>query len=627
MYGGRATRSPSPANGRARSRSRSVVRRGKASSGMRAHDEHGNMIDDVPVTNFITSMDTLPTDEWRARTLAFESLIESLPKPNEPVAINASITPWFKSHTTVRRLFKPLSELLLDARSTVAKHTCQHLAFLVRSIRSLNPPFSDTCKYLLKDLLPSVLALHSQTVKVIKGYAFEMMNIIIPLCRFKSGLPVMLERLRKDKSRDVREACIKYLRLIIRHWAKEIEPAPQSIGGDEDSGVDTQMKQQQQEYLTPSICLHIGNGFARALMDQSQSVRLEARNAFEIFRYKYPEIWNQIVQKKDGILNKDKRLKKSIMNAAIKADAEGRSDLSNYYPSYDEGDDYDAKSIHSNESKTSWHSKESFASKTTSRSGYRDSNPRRSTSRSRPRTGGARSTASRPNGMNGLPKPAPPASSSGNNLPRYSRNGSGRGTRQSTQPGPRKPINDLVEPSPPKLSLSNINSNDSSIPTNPSLSQSASDAENKESVPFVPTNSSDGSDLGKEFRNGQNGQAGYATEVITPSTSSVSDQSTTNPKPNENYKVANQLLSAHKSYIDELMESLRTEMNTVREFEAALMQSKSATAVEGPHGPLYGPSDDDVLKYFETVYGFLEKGTVNGTKLRESLERVSRTQS
>lgn len=563
---GRAARSPSPAQGRARSRSRSALR----NTSMKIHDEHGNMIDDGVVTNFISSIDSLPTEEWRARTMAFESLIESLPKPNDPPTyIGSGITPWYKSHAAVRRLLSPISSLLLDARSTVAKHTCQHLAFLVGRIKVLNPPNSDTCKYLLKDLLPTILALHSQTVKVIRGYASEMMNIVIPLCRFKSGLPVLLERLRKDKARDVREACVKYLKLVIRHWARD-------IGDQVTASSEVDENNQKQEYLTPSICLHIGNGLARALMDPAQSVRMEARNSFEIFRFKYPDIWNDIVQKKDGILSKDKRLKKSILNAAIKADAEGRSDLSNYYPSYDEGEDYDGKSIHSSGSKASWHSRESFTSS-------RGPGPKRSNSASRQRSAGS--------GLSAPPKRNPiNGAATGNNLPPHSR---------STR------INNSYHSSNVQVSKSSTSTN---VSGNDNAPKSPSALSDDAQSPI---------DFTKESRN--------------PSSAIGNDSSRSSPgsdlhnengaKPNENYNVANQLLAAHKSYIDELMESLRTEMNTVREFEAMLVQSKSSITADG----YFGPSEDEVLKYFETVYGFLEKGTGNGNKLREAMENVSRT--
>ena len=209
MFRGRTNNPVSPGLHRTRSRSRSTTRKtphtgAMVNSGMKTHDEHGNMIDDQAITVFISAIDTLPADEWRARTMAFEALVESLPAQDSN-PLTGGITPWYKSNTTLRRLVTPVRELLLDARSTVNKHTAQHLAYLVQRIAQINPPQTDMCKYLLKDLLPTVLTLHGQTVKVIRAYTLEMMTIIIPICRFKSGLPILLEKLRKDKSRDVRE--------------------------------------------------------------------------------------------------------------------------------------------------------------------------------------------------------------------------------------------------------------------------------------------------------------------------------------------------------------------------------------------------------------------------------------
>lgn len=94
-------------------------------------------------------------------------------------------------------------------------------------------------------------------------------------------------------------------------------------------------------------------------------------------------------------------------------------------------------------------------------------------------------------------------------------------------------------------------------------------------------------------------------------------------RPGVNYLVSNQLLSAHKTYIDELMESLRTEMNTIRDFEALLVKAQNnpdeATGV-------YGPSEDDVLGYYESVYSYLYRGSENSTRLRHELERIGRTE-
>lgn len=507
--------------GRPRSRSGSSVRRG-SSSNLRTHDESGNMIDDEPIESFISALDSLAKDEWRGRTLAFETLISHLPENGEPSKHSqaSGILPWYKSYTALRRLSHPISSLLLNPRSTVVKHTTQHLAFLVQRVKDANAPGSDMCKYLLKDLLTPVMSMHAQTVNVIRTYAMEMMTTIIRLCRFKSGLPVLLERLRKDKAREVREACVIYLNLIVKHWS--------------DNGSEGH------PYLTSNICTHIGNGLARAMTDPAQSVRTEAKKAFEIFRRNYPELWSEIVHKPDGILSKDARLKKSIVNLAMKADKEGVTHIGE-----DDGDDRSWGSKGSKSSINSWTSNSSFVSRTSksSRPGYRATNGRsngsvRSNSRMKSRSGGD----------NILPP------------------GSSRS----------KPFGSITSP--------DRGASRKSMPTKPKMS-----VQRGRSVGSASTLSS-GNVLGDK-------------------------------KPNENYVVANQLLAAHKTYIDDLMEGLRGEMNTVRDFETLLVKSLNAPNDDGT----YGPSEDDVLKYYEAVYAYLDKGNENAMKLRSEMEKISKS--
>jgi hypothetical protein len=526
---------------RSRSRSRSISRIGSTgASGLRTHDDNGNIIDDGPIDTFISSLDSLPDEEWQARTLAFEILLETLPADRSSIPGNNNVIPWYQSYTALRRLAKPIGSLLLNARSSVVKHTTHHLTYLVQKVKDLNAPNADSCKYLLKDLLPAVLALHAQTVKTIRAYTFDMMCMVIPLCRFKSGLPILLERLRKDKSRDVREACIKYLRLIVKYWS------PSSDGN---------------EYLTENICQHIGNGIARGLLDPAQDIRKEARNAFDLFRLKYPKIWNEIVQKKDGILSKDQRLKKSIMNAAIRADAEGSNYDDEYNPSYDEGNDLDTMTVGSGGSKTSinsWNSKSSFRSKSSiggsTKLGYRaiQAQAERSSSRPRQVQGG---------GIRGPPVRMPAANQG---------RASSKGASPSTSPFGNAAL------SPPR----------------------------SDKKPLSRPKSSD------EYDNS------------SKSTVRTDAPSVQRRQPSENYNIANQLLSAHKSYIDELMEALRVEMNTVRNFESLLVQSQNNPKADGS----YGPSEDDVLRYFEAVYSYLDKSASNNAHLRREMERISKSE-
>lgn len=574
----------------ARSRSRSISRTTMIGSPSRnhskAHDDNGNVVDDEAIQTFISTLDSLPKDEWRARTLAFETLIGSLPastggnttssspSSSPPGRFVGGIMPWYCSYTALRRLANPISSLLLNPRSSVVKHSTQHLAYFVQRVRDANPPGTDMCKYLLKDLLAPVLAMHGQTVNVIRIYALEMMTIIIPLCRFKSGLPVLLERLRKDKSRDVREACVKYLRLIIRYWS--------------ENGDDSSASSGQEPYLTANICTHIGNGLARALMDPAQTVRSEARVAFELFRYHYPEIWNEIVQKPNGILSKDARLKKSIMNAAMRGEsgngggAGGTSvgggnqdDEYSYNPSLDDGDDYDIKTLGSGGSRTSlnsWNSSSSFVSKNSSKPGYR------ATVRNLNHNNRSKVLATRPAASNSL----------------RTANSSNINHNNGTLPPASKRV-------PPTSHATT---------TAATLTKSPATRSAQRALPKSPP-------LGSTSRT-------VSTDAATSNTSMTGSSvpsTLLERKPNENYLVSNQLLAAHKQYIDDLMEDLRSEMNTIREFETLLVKSQNHPRDDGT----YGPSEDDILKYYEAVYAYLDKGSENCIKLRKEMERISKS--
>ena len=81
------------------------------------------------------------------------------------------------------------------------------------------PPFVG--RLLFKDLLPSILQLSSQTVKVIRTYGVNMTLTIIPHCRVKSALVILLERMKSDKNRNVREDCARYLRCVLETWPIE----------------------------------------------------------------------------------------------------------------------------------------------------------------------------------------------------------------------------------------------------------------------------------------------------------------------------------------------------------------------------------------------------------------------
>jgi len=477
--------------------------------------------------------------------------------------------------------------------------------------------------------------------------------MIIPCCRFKSGLPVFLERLRKDKSRDVREACISYLKLILKYWTKDVQQQQNQLSDNNNSSSSEQQpKRRKEDYLTKSICIHVGNGIARGLMDSSQSVRTEARTAFEYFRLKYPVLWNQIVQKQDGILSKDSRLKKSILNAAIKADArgDGGGEDDEWHSSNSFEDDYDANSIVSEKSKesmNSWNSYGSFASKNSSKVGaYHHNNHKRSASVGRNRTG-IRSGASRlPNnnnhhngGANGSQKLPP------------KRINKTKSTESEEEP---EDVNALTTTQPPVVVTSDesgedehsnkesstraLDNGNNNLPTSPRSQVSSEDEHGR---PTLTNHRQSSLLLFERLKGGENNEntaedpnAGGAPSTATSATSSLTLSDGTSITKNENLIVANQLLAAHKIYIDELMENLRAEMNVVRDFEGLVTKAKKEAMaalgggeVSSPIDGKKSPTEEEVLNYYETVYGFLNKSSENGNKLSKAMDRISRSEN
>jgi hypothetical protein len=66
-------------------------------------------------------------DEWNKRIKALIELVKDIPDGS---AYSAQGSTWFNTPAMLRHLALPLSELLKDARSTVVKRTCEHLAKL-----------------------------------------------------------------------------------------------------------------------------------------------------------------------------------------------------------------------------------------------------------------------------------------------------------------------------------------------------------------------------------------------------------------------------------------------------------------------------------------------------------------
>ncbi len=257
--------------------------------------------------------------------------------------VNA-VVPWYRSSRSVRKLASPLKNLILDARSAVVKEATELIGTLM--IVKLQPlpaaveaiggdgeggdnkvgsddgdalktpskpkhndqtPPAFVGRLLFKDLIVPILQLSAQTVKVIRSYGVSMMLDIMPHCRVKSSLVILLEKMRSDKNRNVREDCARYLRCVLETWPWDDESS-------QDIMITTSRKE---ERLSMDSARQVGNGLGRALSDPAQPVRNEAKRGFQVLFQRFRSVWNEVMRA--GVI-RDVRLRKTLLEAAAKSD-------------------------------------------------------------------------------------------------------------------------------------------------------------------------------------------------------------------------------------------------------------------------------------------------------------------
>lgn len=321
----------------------------------------GPPVDESDLTSFVHSLYALPVEEWRKRIDALKHLVDSIPDysttpldendvgPMTPSSQPRSrsnngnrtqITiPWYRSSKSLRRLALPLKNLLLDARSAVVKEATELIATLMMvklqshpSLAVVNgevnakdegletisggsnmmqqpPPAAFVGRLLFKDLLPSIIDLSKQTVKLIRSYGANMTIDILPHCRVKSCTVVLLERMKTHQNRTVREDCSRYLRCILETW-----PCSDDIISNEDITVFNSRKE---ERLSLDSARQIGLGLGRTLSDSAKPVREEAKRGFQVLFRRFRPVWDEVMS--SGVV-RDIRLRKKLYEAASNSD-------------------------------------------------------------------------------------------------------------------------------------------------------------------------------------------------------------------------------------------------------------------------------------------------------------------
>ena len=673
----------------------------------------GDTADDRPVVEFITALGGLPSDSWKDRTLALERLLSYVP-PSETEAETVSglidgegnsvaasgggaggytppdgMVPFYLSPASLRRLAVPMAELLSNPRSSVVKHACHHLMLLVERSGAVGGqqqqdganglpskqrrPWTrpDRARHLLRDLIPSVLALHAQTVNVIRSHATVMMLSVISLCRFKSALPAILDALRRNKSREVREACARYIRAALDCWA-----------GTTSVNVRTGLTG---PYLNRDVLSHLGNGLARALKDPGQEVRVEARLGLETFRRRFPVVWEYVVHRDGGPLSGDPRLKQAVINAAIRADAERAMGEDG---DAEDGDAEDQRSVESagslysgsGFSGVSYQSGISALSKVSGISFASRSSAGTRPSRINQRTFGAPPPPSNiakglPLGRSHIPAPSPrktpyfqsaysvteampPPKPAARSLPpppsdphRTMAPGVAAdpfaGVTASPAPGTMRDHMLILDSQPTMVrcravtaiqaaargaaarkslktsdALPSVRGSPSSVEGSLMGITAVMMAEKRRSSPTRKTISFESPSVQEEGRR----EPAFISKARRSKVGRRDRKSSVmlqhrfrNPGPDpelEHVGIAGALLSAHRYHIDGLMATLRVEMDVVRDFEASVQTGQI-------YGAAAGPSEDDVLDYFESVQMCLDERAEMGNALRKALDKIS----
>ena len=175
-----------------------------------------------------------------------------------------------------------------------------------------SPPAFVEC-LLLRDLLPSILDLSKQTVKVIRTYGVNMMIDILLHCHVKSCVVVLLERMKTHQNGTVREDCSRYLRCILETWPWDPTDNPSVEGKIAVIEGIVVVNSRKDERLSLDLTRQIGLGLRRTLSDPTNPVREEAKCSFEVLFRWFRPIWDKVMS--SGVI-RDICLRKKLLEMA-----------------------------------------------------------------------------------------------------------------------------------------------------------------------------------------------------------------------------------------------------------------------------------------------------------------------
>jgi hypothetical protein len=432
----------------------------------------------------------------------------------------------------------------------------------------------------------------------------------------KMAMPVWLDRLKSDKSPKVREACCLYLGVALSSWSL------------------------QEGYLSLEIWNQVGTALVKALKDSLPAVRKNARKALEIVHQQMEDVFDQLLQDTD--LTRDVRVKK-VLQRILAGETVG-DDVSVASSRVGGG------SVASRGVRAAGTGGGGGGGSVT---GMRINANRSPTYYSQPPTGRPtpRTNISSQRGPVGIPKTIGVATTS----PSYASSTKSSTTARKTNTGvvgmgPPVRMNNAFKAavdSPPRITRKNNNGSHNtlqSIDGDLGASFDTTDTADSEMPDMIA--SANELKLVAKTRNSRRSsllQERFAKSMSSRSSSNVAadeqeatmlddildtddemdeeikalliaqkaQNASVMPMP-EHLKIAHELLENHKRHVDLIMETLKMEMDALKEFEQIVL------AEEGR------PTEDEVLEYFESVGLCLEQRNKAGLNFQKKMDRISK---
>lgn len=579
----------------------------KSPSGPIKGSPYGKQLPEGPIHNFATVIEKTIPEDWQKRTQALSSLVAMIPTGSEYIAADA----WYNSPPTLRHLAWPIAELLKDLRSSVVIRTCESCTELFAKCQL-------DARYLLKDLMPTILALHAQTVAIIRTTVQDMVVDAMAVVPCKMAMPIWLDRLKSDKSRTVREACALYLGVALNEWTDE-------------------------GYLSVQIWEQVGAALTKALRDPAPTVRQNAKRGLEIVNRIQPDIFDRLVA--DSDLVRDVRIRKLLGRIQ---DGEAVAD------------DVSVASSRAGSVSSRRHVSVSGGSVS---GGNRGTTPRGSSSSSIARAPSRPQPTNTRNKIEGIPKTIGVTTKSIPTSTETRKGGGGLGPPIRV-PGPFH----AAVTSPPKIQRRIEEGNEAPVAVGGTAEEYASNGVTTTLDDHVPdiqatntsfdtteTNESDlpviaSADALREYAKAQGHrrssllQERFARahamssqmestidldEILNKESEELEEphgdgmEASVPPKDHaappvatvtlpEHTRIAQALVEAHKKHVDIIMETLKVEMDALKEFELTMLEE----------GPLR-PTEDEVLDYFESVGLCLDQRAKAGAILQKRMDKIS----